>query len=56
MKIQVILNNSTSPILFNKAKGLIISNKTGAKIIGTDYTRIYPLESLQSVMVVDNDT
>lgn len=53
MKIQILLNKQLSPIIFNRAIGIILDNKNGLRIIGSDYRDWYPLEMIKSLMVVE---
>ena len=53
MKIQILLNKHSSPIVYNRAMGVILDNKKGLRIIGSDYKNTYPLEIITSLMVVE---
>lgn len=55
MKIQILLNKQSSPIIFSRAIGVILDNKHGLRIIGSDYKNTYPLEMITSLMVVENE-
>lgn len=54
MKIQILLNKQLSPIIFSRAIGIIIDNRHGLRIIGSDYKDSYPLEMIKSLMVVES--
>lgn len=53
MKVQLILLKKSDPIRFDKAKMLEISNKSGLKIMGMDYSEMFPLEKIKALMVVE---
>lgn len=54
MRIQILLNKQMSPIVFNRALGIIVDNKQGLRIIGSDYKEAFPLEEIISLMVVES--
>lgn len=54
MKIQIYLIKELSPIVFDRAIAMILNNKQGLKIIGPDYKKVFPLEMITSLMVVEN--
>ncbi len=56
MKVQVILEKECNPIRFDNAKAIEISNSIGLKIIGLIYSRVFPLEKIKALMVVDNES
>lgn len=56
MKLQVILQKENKPIRFDKVKAITLSNSIGLKIIGTNYTNIFPLEKINALMVADNES
>ena len=55
MKIQILLDKRLSPIIFNRAVGIILDNKNGLRIIGRGYKEVFPLEMIKSLMVVENE-
>ena len=55
MKLQIILGKELSPIIFNQAKIIIIDSKKGLRVIGSEYKKVFPLEIITSIVVVEND-